>query len=181
MGVVTSLQCVVCRIAVRWCGMQLCKKVSLYSLSWNCQGSVAIAGAAVVWLRDNIGIIQSLADVGLCSLSAFYLCIFLKTIYVIKLYITLYFYAFSALWHCLFGVRKSVRPVKIQWWGARVVICLERGAYGQADATAIPKPHHLLPHLNPDYQATGYASQHKSVPVPSQDKLGGLPQEGHPV
>ena len=23
-------------------------------------------------------------------------------------------------------------------------------AYGLADATAIPKPHHLLPHLNPD-------------------------------
>jgi len=23
-------------------------------------------------------------------------------------------------------------------------------AYGPADATAIPKPHHLLPHLNPD-------------------------------
>ena len=27
--------------------------------------------------------------------------------------------------------------------------------------------------------ATGYATQHKSVPVPSQDKLGGLWQEGH--
>ena len=24
-------------------------------------------------------------------------------------------------------------------------------AYGPADATAIPKPHHLLPHLNPDW------------------------------
>ena len=23
-------------------------------------------------------------------------------------------------------------------------------AYGPADATAIPKPHHLFPHLNPD-------------------------------
>ena len=28
-------------------------------------------------------------------------------------------------------------------------------------------------------QAIEYASQHKSVPVPSQDKLGGLRQEGH--
>ena len=24
-------------------------------------------------------------------------------------------------------------------------------AYGPADATVIPKPHHLLPHLNPDW------------------------------
>ena len=24
-------------------------------------------------------------------------------------------------------------------------------AYGPADATAIPKPHHLLPHLSPDW------------------------------
>jgi len=23
--------------------------------------------------------------------------------------------------------------------------------YGPADVTAIPKPHHLLPHLNPDW------------------------------
>jgi len=29
------------------------------------------------------------------------------------------------------------------------------------------------------HQATGYATQHDSVPVPSQDKLGGLLQEGH--
>jgi len=28
-------------------------------------------------------------------------------------------------------------------------------------------------------QSTGYASQHNSVPVPSQEKLGGLWQEGH--
>jgi len=36
-----------------------------------------------------------------------------------------------------------------------VVICLEQGAdffaCGPADATAIPKPHHLLPRLNPDW------------------------------
>jgi len=26
------------------------------------------------------------------------------------------------------GGRKSMRPVKNEWWGAGVVICLERGA-----------------------------------------------------
>ena len=26
------------------------------------------------------------------------------------------------------GGRKSIRPVKTEWWGAGVVICLERGA-----------------------------------------------------
>ena len=34
-------------------------------------------------------------------------------------------------------------------------------AYGPADAAAIPKPHHLLPHINPDwfyFSATGLPS-----------------------
>ena len=33
-----------------------------------------------------------------------------------------------ALWHWWLGVRKSIQPVKIQWWGVGVVICLEQGA-----------------------------------------------------
>ena len=32
------------------------------------------------------------------------------------------------LWYCWLSVRKSIRPVKIKWWGVDVVICLERGA-----------------------------------------------------
>jgi len=32
-----------------------------------------------------------------------------------------------------------------------VVISLEQGADGPADATAVPKPDLLLPHLNPDW------------------------------
>jgi len=59
------------------------------------------------------------------------------------------------LWHCWLGVRNSIRPIKIEWWGVGVVICLEQGAdffaCGPADATATPKPHHLLPRLNPDW------------------------------
>ena len=37
----------------------------------------------------------------------------------------------SVLWRCRLGVRKSIRPVEIEWWGVvkiGVVICLERGA-----------------------------------------------------
>jgi len=32
------------------------------------------------------------------------------------------------LWRCWLGSRKGIRPVKTEWWGAGVVICLERGA-----------------------------------------------------
>ena len=32
------------------------------------------------------------------------------------------------LWHCWLGVRKSIRPVKIERWAVGVVISLERGA-----------------------------------------------------
>ena len=36
----------------------------------------------------------------------------------------------SVLWHCWFHIRKSIRPVKIEWWGNGddVVICLQQGA-----------------------------------------------------
>ena len=34
----------------------------------------------------------------------------------------------SLLWHGWLGVRKSIQPVKIEWWGIGVVICLKRGA-----------------------------------------------------
>ena len=32
------------------------------------------------------------------------------------------------LWRCWLGSRKAIRPVKTGWWGADVVMCLERGA-----------------------------------------------------
>jgi len=34
----------------------------------------------------------------------------------------------SVLWHCWLGVRKSIQPIKIEWCGTGVVICLECGA-----------------------------------------------------
>jgi len=35
----------------------------------------------------------------------------------------------SVLCRCWLGGRKGIRSVKTEWWGAGVVICLERGAY----------------------------------------------------
>ena len=34
----------------------------------------------------------------------------------------------SELWRCWLGGGKGIRPVKTEWWGAGVVICLDRGA-----------------------------------------------------
>ena len=34
----------------------------------------------------------------------------------------------SVLSHCWLGGRKGIRPVKSEWWGTGVVICLEQGA-----------------------------------------------------
>ena len=40
-------------------------------------------------------------------------------------------------WHCLLDVyRKSIQPVKTEWWSVAVVVCLE----GPADATAFRNP-----------------------------------------
>jgi len=35
---------------------------------------------------------------------------------------------YLVLLHCWLGGRKGIRPIKTEWWGAGVVICLERGA-----------------------------------------------------
>jgi len=51
----------------------------------------------------------------------------------------------SVVWHCCLGARKSNRPVKIEWWGVGVVLCI-----WSSWCHCFPKPHHLLPHLNPD-------------------------------
>jgi len=50
------------------------------------------------------------------------------------------------------GIRTSIQPTKNERWGAGVIICLQwrAVAYGLANATAVPKPHHLLPHENPE-------------------------------
>jgi len=34
----------------------------------------------------------------------------------------------SVLWRCWLGGRKSIRPVKTEWWGVGMVICLQQGA-----------------------------------------------------
>ena len=34
----------------------------------------------------------------------------------------------SVLWRCWLGGMKGIRPVKNEWWGVGVVVCLERGA-----------------------------------------------------
>ena len=45
----------------------------------------------------------------------------------------------SVLWRCWLGGRKGIRPVKTEWWGAGMVICLERGAdLHMAQLTPLP-------------------------------------------
>ena len=60
----------------------------------------------------------------------------------------------SVLRRCWLGCRKGIRPVKNLsggcWHGYQSrARC--RLAYVPADATAVPKPYHLLPHLHPDW------------------------------
>jgi len=45
------------------------------------------------------------------------------------------------------GLRKSVWPIKIEWWGAGVVICLEKGAnyLHTVWLMSLPPCHLLLP------------------------------------
>jgi len=59
--------------------------------------------------------------------------------------------------HCWLGIRKSTQPVKIEWWGVGLLALLSVWTEVQIVCVwstwchRIPKPHHFLPHLNPDW------------------------------
>ena len=54
---------------------------------------------------------------------------FTRCLYLVICLITSYYSLWpSVLWRCWLGGRSGIRPVKTEWWGAGVVICLERGA-----------------------------------------------------
>jgi len=51
-----------------------------------------------------------------------------------------------------FAGRKGILPVKNEWWGAGVVVCLEQGAdLHMAQLMLLPLTHCLLLQLNPDW------------------------------
>jgi len=56
----------------------------------------------------------------------------------------------SVLWHCWLGIRKSIWPVKIEWWGVVVVICLEWGLDCLHMVQLMPL-HPKTASLNPDW------------------------------
>ena len=49
-----------------------------------------------------------------------------EKLYNLKQSITLLHLLPSVLWRCWLDVRKSIRPVKTEWWGVGMVISLER-------------------------------------------------------
>ena len=79
------------------------------------------------------------------------------------------------LWHCFLGVRKSTWPVKLRV----MVICLMQiVCIWSSWCHCIPKPHHLLPRLNPDWfylSGTGWprSSWKRVVVVMNVDELAG--------
>jgi len=50
-------------------------------------------------------------------------------------------YQSSVLSHCWLGVRKSIRPVKIEWWCVGVIICLDQGADCLHIVQLMPQPY----------------------------------------
>ena len=49
------------------------------------------------------------------------------------------------LWRCWLGCRKGIWPVKTEWWGTGMVICLEQVANHLRMVQLMPvPPHHLL-------------------------------------
>ena len=48
--------------------------------------------------------------------------------FVRKVVFLVYAFMPSVLWRCWLGGRNGIWPVKTEWWGAGMVICLEQGA-----------------------------------------------------
>ena len=61
------------------------------------------------------------------------------------------FHALTLLVGCQEEYPACKNGVVVCWCGYLSGARCRLFAYGPADATAIPKPHHLLPHLNPDW------------------------------
>jgi len=56
------------------------------------------------------------------------------------------------IWWWWLGVRKSIQPVKTEWWGDGRVICLKQGAKNLHMVQLMPlPPHHVLLHYNPEW------------------------------
>jgi len=52
----------------------------------------------------------------------------------LEIFIAIILYAYG----CLFGVRKGIRPVKTEWWGAGVVICQQGADLHMAQLMPLP-------------------------------------------
>jgi len=79
-----------------------------------------------VWLTDRHSHIELLTDWDCDHTQC---CVSVKWWWMLDCCISLLFQMLpSVLWHWSLGVRKSIRPVKFEWWGVGVVSCLERGA-----------------------------------------------------
>jgi len=97
-------------------------KISLFSDYINCQSYVII-----VKLYCSIDMSPSWDIILICSITVGMSshnssnCDLNKCCFIIK-------EVPSVLWHCWLGIKKSIQPIKIEWRGAGVDICLERGA-----------------------------------------------------
>jgi len=61
--------------------------------------------------------------------SSWYLALyFCLSVFLPCWWINVFIWVPSVLWRCWLGGRKGIRPVKTEWWGTGVLICLERGA-----------------------------------------------------
>ena len=50
----------------------------------------------------------------------------------------------SVLWYYWLGIKKSIRPLKNEWWGAGMVICLKRGSNELLVIQLMPLPPYRL-------------------------------------
>jgi len=120
--------------AYEWVESDICTGLlPILESRWSLKSNFPVLKSHVIW-SGSLKILESLWNVQYFSL----------------------FCTTTRPWQCWLGIRKSIRPVRIERWSVGVVICLERGALQTVCLWSrwchcIPKPHHLLPHLNPDW------------------------------
>jgi len=146
-------------------------RICCLTMTWTSRLPTLVSAMSLWWAQNltrSVAVHHTphLSSFKVCpySLPASYTVIFWRVIFTIGSTTTLlkffnlsFFQSYSVLWCCWLIGRKGICPVKTEWWGTGMVVCLEWGANDLRMVQLLPLPPH---------QGCKWAGTHRNgVPV----------------